>query len=1141
MTVMNPLQPLLPKKANDTLPWQQLQGAAIALAISSAAQTSHSPLLLVTPDMATATRLEQELNFFRNNDATWSVLIFPDWETLPYDSFSPHQDIISQRLLTLYQLPNLQKGIVIVPVSTLMQRLMPRGYLEANSFVLAKGEKLDRNILRQRLEQYGYYNVSQVITHGEFAIRGSLLDVFPMGSKTPFRIDLFDHEVDTIRIFDPETQKSLSTIEKINILPAHEFPLTEQSIALFRQNWRNKFTGNPTNSSIYQNISQGETAAGIEYYLALFFDKTTTLFSYLAEQTIAIQMPEIYQKAEVYWQEINERYEQLSHDQTKPLLAPTEVFLTIPELFSELKKLPQIKIENGNSNFPDISTDYKAEQPLFRLKNFLTEHSARTLFTAESTGRREALLDLLKTINIQPTLINSWQEFLNSNITIALTIASIEDGMMLVEPKINLISEAQLFGKQVMQRRLRKHREQDPDAIFRNLTELQINSPVVHIDHGVGLYKGLEIIKTGDIETEFLNLEYGDGAKLYVPVASLHLISRYTGVDADHVSLHHLGSKQWEKARRAAAEKIRDVAAELLDIYARRAAKVGHQFSTAKTDYQKFAAAFPFEETPGQQQAITDVLNDMTSTRIMDRLICGDVGFGKTEVAMRAAFIAVQNSKQVIVLVPTTLLAEQHYENFKDRFADWPIKIAVISRFHTDKKQKDVMQQIENGNVDIVIGTHKLLQPNVLFKNLGLLIIDEEHRFGVQQKERIKSLRSAVDLLALTATPIPRTLNMALAGMRDLSLIATPPARRLAVKTFVHDHETSLIREAVLREIMRGGQLYYLHNDIATIQRCAEELNKLIPEARIGVAHGQMHERELAQAMTDFYHKRFNVLICTTIIESGIDIPSANTIIIERADKFGLAQLHQLRGRVGRSHHQAYAYLLIPNRKVITADALKRLDAIASIEDLGAGFMLASHDLEIRGAGELLGEEQSGHIQAIGFNLYMELLEEAVTALKAGKIIDLEKPLHHGVEIDLRIPALIPDTLTPDVNMRLTLYKRIANAKNSNELKELQVELIDRFGLLPDQTKNLFLLAELKLFADKLDIKKIDTSTQGVRIEFEKSPNIDLVKLLDLIQTHPKQYRLDSLQRLHLALNATKPNEKIDEIEKLITVLRKKN
>lgn len=1134
---MNPLKPLLPKKPNDCLPWPQLQGAAVALAINSAAQTSNAPLLLITPDMATAAQLEQELNFFRTKNTDWPLLIFPDWETLPYDSFSPHQDIISQRLLTLHQIPNLQKGIVIVSINTLMQKLMPCGFLEANSFVLAKGEKLNRDNLRQRLEQYGYYNVSEVITHGEFATRGSLLDIFPMGSKTPFRIDLFDNEVDSIRIFDPETQKSLSTIEKINILPAHEFPLTEQSIALFRQKWRDKFTGNPTNSSIYQNISQGETAAGIEYYLPLFFNETTTLFSYLATQTLIVQMPEIYQKAEIYWQEINERYEQLGHDQTKPLLPPTEVFLTVPELFAELKAFPQIKIERATQNFPDVSAEYKTDQPLYRLHNFIIEHPGRSLFTAESTGRREALIDLLKTINIQPTIIDSWQEFLDSNINTALTIASIEEGMMLDEPKINLISEAQLFGKQVMQRRLRKQRDQDTDAIFRNLTELQINSPVVHIDHGIGLYKGLQIIKTGDIKTEFLVLEYEGDAKLYVPVSALHLISRYTGVDADHVKLHPLGSKQWEKTKRAAAEKVRDVAAELLDIYARRAAKVGHEFSSAKTEYQKFAAAFPFEETPGQQQAINDVINDMTSSRIMDRLICGDVGFGKTEVAMRAAFIAVQDGKQVIVLVPTTLLAEQHYENFKDRFADWPVKIEVISRFHTDKKQKNVMQQIEEGKVDIVIGTHKLLQPNVHFKNLGLLIIDEEHRFGVQQKERIKSLRSEVDMLALTATPIPRTLNMALAGMRDLSLIATPPARRLAVKTFVHDHEASVVREAILREIMRGGQMYYLHNDVASIQRCADELHKLIPEARINIAHGQMHERELAQAMTDFYHKRFNVLVCTTIIESGIDIPSANTIIIERADKFGLAQLHQLRGRVGRSHHQAYAYLLIPNRKVITADAIKRLDAIAAIDDLGAGFMLASHDLEIRGAGELLGEEQSGHIQAIGFNLYMELLEEAVAALKAGKVIDLEKPLHHGIEIDLNIPALIPETLTPDVNRRLTLYKRIANAKNQDQLKELQVEIIDRFGLLPEQTKNLFRLAELKLFATKLDIKKIDTIKDAVRIEFDKSPNIDLAKLLKLIQTHPKLYKLDSHQRLHLTIGSTKPSDKIDEIEKLLISL----
>ncbi len=1150
--LISPLSPTLPNKNDNILHWGELYGASSALAISSAARNYNGLILLVVPDMLTANRLEQELNFFLNNDdSTPPILSFPDWETLPYDHFSPHQDIISQRLYTLYRLPQIKKGILIASINTLMARIPPRDYLDATSFVLAKGDKLEPIQFRTRLQTAGYYFVSQVVTHGEFTIRGSIIDLFPMGSKLPYRIDLFDDEVDSIRTFDPETQRSLEVIEKVALLPAREFPLTETAIALFRQQWRAKFAGNPANSNIYSNISSGESAAGVEYYLPLFFTTTATLFDYLASEALVMRYGDLPKTTEKFWQEINERYEQLRHDIERPILPPSEIFLTKEELFSKIKGFSQIVMQHdplpeklGNINFaskplPDLSIDTRTERPLIKLEQYLKADRHKILFTAETNGRRESLIELLKKINCSPKSITSWPDFLASNNPFQVAIASLEEGLDCNDPDFTIISEAQLYGQQIMQRRLRKRRAQDAEAVIRNLTELNIGAPVVHIDHGIGLYRGLKIITTDGVEAEYLTLEFSNEAKLYVPVANLDLISRYTGADADHVSLNHLGTKQWEKTKRKATEKIRDVAAELLDIYARRAAKQGHAFATPKQEYDAFAAAFPFEETPDQHQAIQDIISDMISGKMMDRLVCGDVGFGKTEVAMRAAFMAVQDGRQVAILVPTTLLAEQHYQNFKDRFADWPIKIAVLSRFHGQSEHHKIIQAMAEGKVDIVIGTHKLLQPGIHFKSLGLLIIDEEHRFGVKQKDKIKSLRAEVDILNLTATPIPRTLNMALAGMRDLSFITTPPARRLAVKTFVQESTPGLIREAMLREIMRGGQVYFLHNDVATIERTASELQAIVPEAKLRIGHGQMHEKELTQTMADFYHARFNVLVCTTIIESGIDIPTANTIVINRADRFGLAQLHQLRGRVGRSHHQAYAYLLIPPRQVITPDAEKRLDAIESIEDLGAGFMLANYDLEIRGAGELLGEEQSGHIQAIGFSLYMELLEDAVNALKAGKEFDLDQPLHRGVEVDLHIPALIPELLVPDVHLRLTLYKRIANAKNNEELNELQVEMIDRFGLLPPAAKNLFVIAEIKLMANELGIKKIDMGNKSGRIEFDAKPNIDLEKLIKLIQTQPKVYKLDNQQRLLLNITNNKPEEKIIILHDLFLKIKK--
>jgi len=1065
---------------------------------------------------------------------------------LPYDNFSPHQDIISQRLLALARLPSLKHGLFLVPITTLIERISPRHYIEGSGFKFNRGDKIKLEEMRSRLERSGYRCVTQVIEHGEFAVRGSILDLFPTGSEVPYRIDLFDEEIDSIRTFDVDTQRSIDTIEKINLLPAREFPLTENAITYFRQKWREKFEGNPLSSSIYQDVSQGFCPPGVEYYLPLFFESTQLLLDYLPDDSLVIQIENIHKHAEKFWQEINERFEQLRYDISRPILSPKELYIPVEELFALLGNCRQVYLQHAKleeaagrinfftKDFPELTINHKLEQPLEKLRNFLTQNESRILFCVESAGRREALLELLKTIEIVPNVENDWQGFLKNKYTVGITVVPLDEGMHLVKPPICLIVESQLFGQQVLQQRRRKTKAFDSEAVVRNLAELDIGAPVVHIDHGVGRYLGLQTLAVGDHDAEFLTLEYGDKAKLYVPVSSLHLISRYSGVDLEHAPLHRLGNEQWEKAKRKAQEQVRDVAAELLDIYARRAANKGYKFKNTEMEYQKFAADFPFEATEDQQRAIEQVIADMTVEKTMDRLICGDVGFGKTEVAMRATFIAVQNSKQVAVLVPTTLLAQQHYENFKDRFADWPVQVEVVSRFRSAQEQKKILERLQLGTVDIIIGTHKLIQKDVHFKNLGLLIIDEEHRFGVQQKEKLKSLRAEVDILTLTATPIPRTLNMAMSGLRELSIIATPPARRLSIKTFVREHNNGLVREAILRELLRGGQIYYLHNEVDSIEKTARELEALVPEARVSIAHGQMRERELERVMADFYHHRFNVLVCTTIIETGIDVPTANTIIINRADKFGLAQLHQLRGRVGRSHHQAYAYLMTPNKKSMSTDAVKRLDAIASLEDLGAGFTLATHDLEIRGAGELLGEGQSGNMHAVGFSLYMELLEHAVKALKSGKEPSLIQPLHANTEIDLHITALIPEVYLPDVHTRLMFYKRIANAISSDALKELQVEMIDRFGLLPVATKNLFQITELKLKAEALGIKKIDASVQGGRIEFSDQPNINPEVIIKLIQKYPQLYKLDGPNRLRFNLLQKTAEERIQNCVNLL-------
>ncbi|MAL91763.1 MAG: transcription-repair coupling factor [Pseudomonas sp.] len=1121
--------------------WGNLPGAALSLAIAEAANNAERFTLLLTADSQSSERLQEELAFFAPE---LPVLHFPDWETLPYDLFSPHQDIVSQRIATLYQLPELSHGVLVVPITTALHRLAPKRFLLGSSLVLDVGQKLDVEQMRLRLEAAGYRCVDTVYEHGEFAVRGALIDLFPMGSALPYRIDLFDDEIETLRTFDPENQRSIDKVESIRLMPAREFPLKKEAVTGFRARFRERFDVDFRRCPIYQDLSTGITPAGIEYYLPLFYEETATLFDYLPEDSQVFSLPGIEQAAEQFWNDVRNRYEERRVDPERPLLPPAELFMPVEDCFARLKLWPRVVASQqdvepgiGRERFPaqalpELAIESKASEPLSKLRQFLDGFPGRVLFTAESAGRREVLLELLARLKLRPQEVEGWDGFLASEERLAIAIAPLDEGLLLDE--VALVAESPLFGQRVMQRRRREKSRDGGNNVIKNLTELREGAPVVHIDHGVGRYQGLVTLEIEGQAQEFLLLQYADEAKLYVPVASLHLIARYTGSDDALAPLHKLGSETWQKAKRKAAEQVRDVAAELLDIYARRAARQGYAFKDPQVDYETFAAGFPFEETPDQQAAIDAVREDLLSAKPMDRLVCGDVGFGKTEVAMRAAFIAVHGGKQVGVLVPTTLLAQQHYNSFRERFADWPVRVEVMSRFKSAKEVQNAITELAEGKIDILIGTHKLLQDDVKFSNLGLVIIDEEHRFGVRQKEQLKALRSEVDILTLTATQIPRTLNMSIAGMRDLSIIATPPARRLSVRTFVMEANNPTIKEALLRELLRGGQVYYLHNDVKTIEKCAADLQALVPEARIAIGHGQMRERDLEQVMSDFYHKRFNVLVASTIIETGIDVPSANTIIIERADKFGLAQLHQLRGRVGRSHHQAYAYLLTPPRKAMTDDAQKRLEAIANAQDLGAGFVLATHDLEIRGAGELLGEGQSGQIQAVGFTLYMEMLERAVKAIRKGEQPNLEQPLGGGPEINLRLPALIPEDYLPDVHARLILYKRIANAADEDGLKELQVEMIDRFGLLPEPTKNLVRLTLLKLQAEKLGITKIDAGPQGGRIEFSADTSVDPMVLIKLIQSQPNRYKFEGATLFKFQVPMERPEERFNTLEALL-------
>lgn len=1138
------LTPHLPTAPNGRIRWGQLYGASLEWLIAQAAQGFDGLTVLVVADVHTAYQMDAALHFFAPEIPRH---IFPDWETLPYDVFSPHEDIISERLKTLATLQHLQRGILLVPATTLLHRLAPTSYVHGYTFMVKKGAPLNSDKLRKQLEEAGYRNVSQVMAHGEYATRGSLLDLFPMGSHTPYRIDLFDDEVDSIRTFNPETQRTENTVESIELLPAREFPLDEAGIRTFRQNYRAQVEGDLTRSRIYEGVSQGKPPAGIEYYLPLFFEHTATLFDYLPKKTLLVLAEGVDAAVKQFWETVEYRYEQRRHDVERPLLAPEKLFLTATMLQSYLGDYPRVEVqrfkhETEGLNYPiaalpSLLIHPRHEQPLFLLFNFLKDLQGRVLFTAESAGRREAFLTLLKDNGISVKTLETWQDFLGSKAEMAVTVAPLENGFWLPDAKLAVIPENLLHGVQIQQARRRRKATRDADAIIRNLTDLNPGAPVVHEEHGVGRYLGLETVTAGGVTAEYLLLEYANNDKLYVPVAALHLVSRYTGADPEHAPLHRLGNDQWDKAKQKAAEKARDVAAELLDIHARRAAQQGHSFPFDENDYRLFAGAFPFEETPDQALAIENVIKDMRSPQPMDRVVCGDVGFGKTEVAMRAAFVAANAGKQVAMIAPTTLLAQQHLHNFRDRFADWPFVIESLSRFKTSKEISKALAALAEGKIDIIIGTHRLLQDDVHFKQLGLVIIDEEHRFGVRDKEQMKKLRANVDMLTMTATPIPRTLNMSLSGLRDLSIIATPPTQRHAIKTFVCEWNKTIIQEACARELSRGGQVYVLHNEVKTIDKIEQELSAMLPGVTVRHAHGQMRTHELESIMSDFYHQRFQILVATTIIESGIDVPTANTIIINRADKLGLAQLHQLRGRVGRSHHRAYAYLIAPPKSALTPDAVKRLEAIESLEELGVGFTLATHDLEIRGAGELLGEGQSGQIQEIGFNLYNDLLERAVKALKAGKVPELSATSRRTT-VELGAPALIPDDYLPDVHARLILYKRIASAESQAALDELRVEMIDRFGLLPEPTKTLFSVTRVKLLAQELGIRKLDMHVKGGRIIFDDKPNIDPLKVITLIQKRPWVFKLDGQDKLRFEVELPTVEEREEWVIQLMGEMR---
>ena len=1135
----------------------EAHGAGLALEITRYSDQLQVPVLCIVKDNSTANQLKSEIEYFQANTATnktdrknaHPVLILPDWETLPYDSFSPHQDIVSERIETLHKFQTLETGIILVPVSTLIQRLAPSSFINRHSLILNKGQILDVQGFTQRLAEAGYQSVTQVYEHGEFALRGSIVDLFPAGSDLPIRIDFFDNEIDSIRYFDTDTQISNETITEIRLLPAHEFSMNEQSISLFRSAWRSEFDISRDPACFYQQVSQGIASPGIEYYLPFFHETLETLFDYIPKNTQIIELNQWQADLEQNWDEISQRYQQRSQSVLQPPVKPSTLYLPIEEINHYLKDYKRLVILQGKTEqtdytalgylpLPDISLDHRNALPLHRLKSWLAQKPMPTLIAAESPGRKEQIIDWLKNSDIDFHNLDSWQDFSEQKTGLGICVLPIQMGCYQHNQAWQIIAESQLYGEQVRQPSVSNLDKRDPHAIIRDLAELQSGALVVHIEQGIGRYLGLQLLELSNLKAEFLTIEYQGGDKFYVPVHNLDQISRYSGASDNEQLLNRLGTEQWSKAKSKAAEKIRDVAAELLEIQAQRAARQGKSYQIDQMEYRLFSAGFPFEETNDQKRTIEAVLQDLQKNTPMDRLVCGDVGFGKTEVAMRAAFVVANAGFQVAILVPTTLLAQQHFENFRDRFADWPLKVEVLSRFQTSKQQQISLAAMADGKIDIIIGTHKLLQKDIQFKDLGLLIVDEEHRFGVRQKEKIKALKANVDILTMTATPIPRTLNMAMSGMRDLSIIATPPQKRLAVKTFVRANDDLLIKDAIIRETRRGGQVYFVHNEVESIERRARELQKLIPELKIRIGHGQMREVELEKVMQDFYHQRFHILLCTTIIETGIDVPNANTIIIDRADHFGLAQLHQLRGRVGRSHHQAYAYLLTPiSEKLITTDAQKRLEAITKLDTLGSGFLLASQDLEIRGAGEILGEDQTGQIQSIGFNLYMEMLENAVEALKNGKEPSLEWVLKEKAEVEIQIVALLPDDYVSDVSLRLSLYKRIASASTERALDEIKIELIDRFGLLPDAAKNLFILSRLRQRCNQIGIKKIELGVAQGSIDFIEKPHFNPMAIIQLIQKESHQYRLHGPNRIKIDKSMEKPTQRLQFIQDFLGYL----
>jgi transcription-repair coupling factor (superfamily II helicase) len=1144
------LRPPRPGAAAPHLCWNSLHGSARSLALAEAVAADQRPWIVIAPDARELERLAAELRFFGGE--ALEILTFPDWEVLPYDLYSPHADIVSDRLRTLARLPALSRGVVLLTAESLLTRLPPVAYVQSRSLELQVGDRLDVEALRSRLVAAGYASVGQVKAPGEFALRGSLFDVFPTGAQEPVRVDLLDEEIDSIRGFDPDTQRSTQAAQEFRLLPARELPLDPESVRAFRRRFRTRFEGDVARMPVYRGVAEGLAPPGIEFYLPLFHESTSGLADYLPRDVTVAADFDVDAALEQAWTAILARHEDRRHDAERPLLAPAEAFLPPAEVRAWLGRQATVQIGRFRADGahdaaaaatvthdfpcivpPSFRLDAHATQPLAPLLRFLDQHPGRVLIAADSAGRREVISGLLSAHGRSPRAVADWAQFAAGNAGLAITVAEDLEGLALTDPPLFLLSESALFGARARQERRRRRQQADPSAILRDLQSLEPGAPVVHESYGVGRYVGLTLMEVGGDAGEFLVLEYRDGDRVYVPVHALALVTRYTGGAPETAPLHKLGTDQWARARRKAAEAVRDVAAELLDLHARRQAHRAASLSAGELEYQTFANAFPFEETADQAEAIARVIGDLKKSEPMDRIVCGDVGFGKTEVAMRAAFVAVQSGRQVAVLVPTTLLAEQHAQSFRDRFADWPVRIESLSRFRSGKEASGVLAALEQGKVDIVIATHRLLHADARFKTLGLIIVDEEHRFGVRDKERLKALRAEVHVLTLTATPIPRTLNMALGGLRELSLIATPPAGRLAIKTFVTEWHGPTLREATLRELRRGGQIYFVHNEVQTIDKLAAEMAQLMPEASIRVGHGQMRERELEQLMVDFYHRRFNLLVCTTIIESGIDVPTANTILINRADRLGLAQLHQLRGRVGRSHHRAWAYLIVPSRRGLTPDAAKRLEAIESMEELGAGFVLATHDLEIRGAGEFLGEAQSGQLSEVGLSLYLGMLEEAVRALRAGQQPVLDRPLAATTDVELHVPALLPEVQVPDVHLRLSLYQRIA-AADATALEDMQAELVDRFGPLPAPASNLLAIAALRLRARELGIRRLELTAQGGSVAFEEQNRVEPAAVIALIQKQAKEFRLEGPLRLRVTRPLPTPHERFAYADRLL-------